>query len=138
MSPAGSNSVANPRRQRAPWSESFEVHPAILMFIINLVVIGLFLISEAAIIAPRPEGDELNGIDEKLMWLATSFPLLILGIVGVSGWIVFLLKKRNRSSLPWSLWAISVLGWMAAVLGYGSFAADMFNFFKMMAKHLFS
>jgi hypothetical protein len=91
-----------------------------IWMLLNAFGIVIYLWLESRILAPRPEPESLNGIDQIHLWLTTNLPVLV---------IFFLLNlvRLIKSQKPiaravtkqWYFWSFVFGGWVVALLYRG-------------------
>lgn len=84
--------------------------------LINALGVAVYLLLEAWILAPRSEGEALNGIDQIYFWLTRMLPVLI--VIGVVDVIWAIRIARGSSPLrkwQFSWWLIVCLAWGVAL-----------------------
>jgi hypothetical protein len=107
---------------------------SLLWLLANFIGIGLYLLFEYWILSPRPEGEELNGIDEKAFWVMTAFPVLILFLALNAIWLISIFRS-GRSGWSWPplfAWLLMCSAWALAIFGYSNIGIVMLQLFKEM------
>ncbi len=103
-------SVMSASRLRAVWS----------WLLINATGMVIYVAIGAWIKAPRPEGYQLNGIDEIYLWVTRMLPVLAVVAVLDAIWLLILLKSQERPT-QLRFWLSTCLVW-CAVLFYNGLA----------------
>ena len=84
--------------------------------LINALGVTAYLLLEAWILAPRSEGETLNGIDQIYFWITRMLPVLV--VVGVIDVIWAVCIARSKSPLrKWQFrwWLIACFAWALAL-----------------------
>ena len=87
---------------------------------VNLTGLVVYLVIEHWILAPRPEGYELNGIDVINLWITRLLPVLVVAALVNGTWLFQLLHRNppNRATLL-RAWAATGLAWCLAFIYRG-------------------
>jgi hypothetical protein len=107
---------------------------SMLWLLANVVGICLYLIFQFWLLAPRSEGEALNGIDEKFYWICAGLPILIFFLILNSIWLR-LIVMHGRSGGSWlalSVWLLMCAGWLVDVFGFNDIGLVMLNIFADM------
>lgn len=72
-----------------------KLRPMWIWLLVNVAGVVIYLAIGAWIKAPRPEGHELNGIDEIYFWMTRALPVLAVVAVFGLAWLVKLLRSQS-------------------------------------------
>ena len=88
--------------------------------LVNALGIAIYLSLESWILAPRPEAEALNGIDQIYFWLTRNLPLLIVFIVLNVIWLIRIWRRTDPSNMwPFRSWLLVCLAWAIALVYHG-------------------
>jgi hypothetical protein len=101
----------------------------------NLLGICLYLMIQYYIVVPRPEGDELNGIDQIYIWMVFALPLLVIVFALDVVWLGAIIKQRSKDGNPQRLieWLVVCVIWAIVIFTYG-IALRVLEVFIMIGK----
>jgi hypothetical protein len=104
---------------------------SILWLIANFIGISAYLLFECWLLAPHPEVGPQNGIDQKVAWLFTAFPVLILFIILNIIWFISTIRSGRPSGwwTPLPVWLLAVSAWVVAIFGYSNIGITMLSLF---------
>ena len=91
-----------------------------IWLLLNAFGIVIYLWLESQILAPRPEGESLNGIDQIHLWVTTNFPVLVIFFLLNLVWLIRSQKPiAGAVAKQWYFWSFVVGGWVVALLYRG-------------------
>lgn len=103
-------SVMIPAKLRSMW----------VWLLINAIGLIIYLSIEHWVLAPRPEGYELNGFDIWFFWISRLLPVLIVVVIVNATWLVKLLKGSPPDrATQLRFWLATGLVWCLALLYNG-------------------
>ena len=89
--------------------------------IANALGMCIYLAAESYELAPRPQYQELSGLDIICFWLSKELPLLCVFLVSNIVWLTLIIKNRRLTGnrKPLRVWILVCLLWVAIVFSHG-------------------